>query len=715
MTGSSRAAAAAKSSESVAAARSRQESRPSSRSRRRISLSVASMATIIAALGQMVLHPAAPAVRNGPWIRTPHCSPACSPAWRSPPGSRSSRSPPTSPFEGSSALDQTAWTARSRPGHDGSFAPNEARSVDVTVRSATRDDGGSPAPGPSHPLQRLGADEIRLARTVLAEHGLVGEHTRFTYLGLEEPPKWEVLSFRNGDPLERRVRAILLDTATGAATDVVASLSRGTVASQVVIDTARDGQPPIVLEDLTAVDEIVKGDGGWRAAMARRGVTDLDLVRPCPLSAGSFGVPGEEGRRMLRVLSFVQHHEKDHPWAHPVDGLVAYVDLVERRVVRLVDEALLPIPQEAGNFDDPADVGPARTTLKPIEISQPEGPSFTVDGDEVSWEGWRLRIGFDAREGLTLHQISLWDRPVVYRASIAEMVVPYADPSPARFWQNYFDAGEYLLGQQVNSLMLGCDCLGEIRYLDVVLPTEDGEPREVPNAICLHEEDAGIAWKHSDLFTGSAETRRQRRLVISTFAAIGNYDYGFYWHLYLDGAIELEVKATGVVFTSAHVEGSRWARRVARLARESEGARTADPSVGRAWHVVNATSTNRFGQPVAYALYPQGAPLLAADPSASISRRAAFATRHLWVTRYDPAQRYAAGDLPNQHPGGAGLPSYVAADREIDGRDIVLWHTFGMTHFPRPEDWPVMPVAHCGFVLRPVGFFDRNPILDLPR
>ncbi len=636
----------------------------------------------------------------------------------------------------------------------------------MTMRAATQAGGGLPAPEPAHPLQRLSADEIRLARSVLSEHGLVSEGTRFTYLGLEEPPKWEVLAFRPGDPVDRRVRAILLDATTGAAASVVASLSRRAVESQVALDPVRDGQPAIMLGDLEAVDEIVKGDSGWRAAMARRGITDLDLVRPCPLSAGWFGVPGEEGRRMLRVLSFVQDHEKDHPWAHPVDGLVAYVDLIERRVVRLLDEALLPIPREAGNFDDPAVVGPARTSLKPIQITQPEGPSFTVDGDEVTWEGWRLRIGFDAREGLTLHQLSLWDRPVVYRASIAEMVVPYADPSPARFWQNYFDAGEYLLGQQVNSLVLGCDCLGEIHYFDAVLPTEDGEPREVANAICMHEEDVGVAWKHNDLFTGSAETRRQRRLVVSTFVAIGNYDYGFYWYLYLDGTIELEVKATGVVFTSSYVEGSRWAtqlapglggpfhqhmfsarldmtvdgvdnavdevqlerlpagpdnpygnafsRRVTRLTRESEAARTADASVGRAWHVVNPGRRNRLGQPVAYALYPEAAPLLAADPSAAITRRAAFATRHLWVTRYDPAQRYAAGDLPNQHPGGAGLPEYVAADRGIDGRDIVLWHTFGMTHFPRPEDWPVMPVAHCGFVLRPVGFFDRNPILDLP-
>jgi primary-amine oxidase len=272
--------------------------------------------------------------------------------------------------------------------------------------------------------------------------------------------------------------------------------------------------------------------------MARRGVTDLDLVRPCPLSAGAFGIAGEQGRRMLRVLSFVQHHEKDHPWAHPVDGLVAYVDLIERRVLHLIDHELLPIPQEEGNFDDPAAVGPARASLRPIQITQPEGPSFTVDGDEVAWEGWRLRIGFDAREGLTLHQLSLEDRPVVYRASVAEMMAPYADPGPARFWQNYFDAGEYLLGQRVVSLMLGCDCLGEITYLDAVLPG-------------------------NDLFTGSSETRRMRRLVISSFVAVGNYDYGFFWYLYLDGRIELEVKATGVVFTAAYVKGSRWATQVA--------------------------------------------------------------------------------------------------------------------------------------------------------
>jgi primary-amine oxidase len=617
-----------------------------------------------------------------------------------------------------------------------------------------------------HPLQRLSADEIDAARELLARGGLVTDTTRFALLALAEADKASVLAHRDGDPVDRRVRAVLLDVATGRSRSVVASLTRATVDAVTELDPVTDGQPPIMLEEYAAADEIVKADPGWVAAMARRGITDLDLVRPCPLSAGHFDLPGEAGRRMLRVLSFLQHRAADHCWAHPIDGIVAYVDLTERRVVELIDDALLPVPQEEGNFDDPAYTGAPRTTLKPIEITQPDGPSFTVDGDAVRWEGWSFRVGFDPREGLVLHQLSYAGRPIVYRASIAEMVVPYADPSPVRFWQNYFDVGEYLLGHQANSLELGCDCLGDIYYFDAVLADGLGQPQPIPNAICLHEEDFGVLWKHTDLFTESRETRRQRRLVISFFVTVGNYDYGFYWYLYLDGTIAFEAKATGVLFTSAYRPGSRWASEVApglgapyhqhifnarldmmvdglanavdevemrrvpvgpdnpygnaftrhatRIARESMGARTADSSVGRFWQVVNPSRVNRLGQPVGYALYPQGQPVMLADESAPATRRAAFATRHLWVTRYQPDERYPAGELVNQHPGGAGLPAYMAADRDLDGADIVLWHTFGMTHLPRPEDWPVMPVDSCGFVLRPVGFFDRNPTLDVP-
>jgi primary-amine oxidase len=627
----------------------------------------------------------------------------------------------------------------------------------------------APGPASAHPLDPASAAEYEAGRRILAAAGLLAGPVRFAYYGLEEPAKEEVLS-QAGPPADRRLRAFLIDVSSGESTDVVVSLTRGDVVSARTLDPRTDGQPPILDQDFAVAEEVVRADPEWQAAMARRGLDDVTRIRACPLTAGSFGFPGEDGRRLVRVLAFVQDDEHGYAWAHPVDGVAAYVDLIERRVIELVDEFAAPVPQESGDYDDPAVRGPHRTTLRPIEITQPEGPSFTLEGQLLRWEGWSMRIGFDAREGLTLHQISVGDggrdRPVIYRASIPEMVVPYGDPK-FRYWQTYFDSGEYLVGKWANSLELGCDCLGEIAYLDATVTGDSGEPRTIRNAICIHEEDFGILWKHTDIFNGSAQSRRQRRLVVSFFATIGNYDYGFYWYFYLDGTIECEIKLTGALFTAAHpggnyrhstevapglgapahqhlfsarldmdvggranaVEevdvaglpagpgnpyGNALVQEVTRLSTESQAARRADGSRGRTWRVVSTEQANRFGHPVGYTLYPEAAPVLLAAPGSPVAARAGFAAQHLWVTRYDPAQRYPAGDFVNQHPGGAGLPDFIRGDRDIDGTDIVLWHTFGPTHFPRLEDWPVMPVARCGFTLKPTGFFDRNPTLDVP-
>ncbi len=619
------------------------------------------------------------------------------------------------------------------------------------------------------PLIDLSAEELAAVREVLVGAGLVAETTRFVYVGLDEPTKDELV-----DPAgcERRARVLLHDMRVPAAKDVIVSLSAGKVAGFRELDAAVDGQLPVLDEEFGMVEELLATDPQWLAALEARGL-DVAAVRVAPLSAGVYHeeYPKERGRRILRGLAFRQDHPADHPWAHPIDGLVAYVDTLNRTVDQVIDTGVVPIPEESGNFDDPAVTGPPRTSLRPIAITQPDGPSFTLAAGRLAWEGWSLQIGFDAREGLVLRQIGYTDgdtlRPIIHRASIAEMVVPYGDPSPVRSWQNYFDTGEYLVGRFANALELGCDCLGDITYLDATIVDELGNPKELPHAVCIHEEDAGILWKHSDFWTGSAQTRRQRRLVISFFTTVGNYDYGFYWYFYLDGMIEFEAKATGIPFTSAFQgEATRYATQVApglgapfhqhlfsarldmavdgpantvdevdvtrvplgpgnergnaftftrtTLTRESQAQRTADNLVGRTWQIKNPGSRNRYGDPVAYELRPQGTPLLLADPQSSICARAGFATKHLWVTRYDEAERYSAGDFVNQHAGGAGLPAYAAADRDIDGQDIVVWHTFGLTHFPRPEDWPIMPVDTAGFTLRPVGFFDRNPTLDVP-
>jgi primary-amine oxidase len=507
------------------------------------------------------------------------------------------------------------------------------------------------------------------------------------------------------------------------------------------------------------------------AALALRGIDDLDRVQIDPWPTGSFGVPAEEGRRVVRCIAYYRETADANGYARPIEGLLARVDMARGEVLDVIDLGVVPLPPEAGSYY-PEHNGPLRDDLRPLHITQPEGPSFVVEGNLVRWQRWSLRVSLDPHEGLVLHTLGYEDggrvRPILHRASIAEMVVPYGDPGPMHGWKNAFDAGEWGLGRMANSLTLGCDCLGEIHYFDTVAADEHGRPTAVPNVICMHEEDIGILWKHLDLHTGRSEVRRSRRLVISSIATVGNYEYGFYWYLYLDGSLQLEVKLTGIMSTQAvadgdptpyasriapglaaplhqhlfcarldldvdgagnevheidvvpvprgddNPQGNAFRTQVTRLEREGQARRRADPAASRAWKVVNPSSRNRLGEPVGYKLVPAATPSLLADPDSSIGRRAAFATANLWVTPYDPAERRPAGEHPNQHAGGDGLPRWTAADRSLVDTDVVLWHTFGVTHVPRPEDFPVMPVESTGFHLLPVGFFERNPALDVP-
>ncbi|MEJ2866590.1 primary-amine oxidase [Actinomycetospora sp. OC33-EN08] len=619
----------------------------------------------------------------------------------------------------------------------------------------------------THPLEMPTEAEYAAVREVLVEADLLTDRVRYCFADLEEPPKAEVLAFTPGSTgraVDRRFRVVLLDLDSGRSWDTVVSATRREVVSGRELDPAREGQPPIIDSEFEPMDDILRADARWTDALAARGIDPM-TVRAVPLSAGVYDYPDEVGRRMARAFGFRQDGPDDHPWAHPIDGLVAYVDLTHRSVDRVIDQQHVAVPEVSGNFQDPAVQGPPLDSLKPIEITQPEGRSFTVEGNHVRWGKWDLRYGFNEREGLTLHQVAFDGRPIVHRASVAEMVVPYADPAPVRFWQNYFDCGEYMFARYADSLRLGCDCLGDIHYTDAVIAGDDGNPRTISKAICMHEEDYGVLWKHTDLFfTQASEVRRQRRLVISFFVPIGNYDYGFYWYLYLDGTIQLEVKATGIVFASAtpgdyaaevapglgapyhqhlfcarldmtvdgvrnavdEVEaervpmgegnpyGNAFRRKVTRLASEAGAQRDNDGSVVRTWHIVNPEKRNAVGKPVGYALHPENKATLLADENSSIHARAGFSTHNLWVTPYRPDERYPAGDFVNQNPGGDGLPRWTQADRDVDGEDIVVWHTFGTTHFPRPEDWPVMPVEYTGFTLKPVGFFDANPALDVP-
>src|SRR5258708_12977195 len=207
------------------------------------------------------------------------------------------------------------------------FVVEHGRSA-MTDTATVRTDAGSA--GPAHPLDPASAAEYLAGRRILAAAGLLGESVRFAYYGLDEPAKDEVVAGTGwaagrSSPSrpDRRLRAFLINVRTGESADVVVSLTGGQVVSRRVLDPRIDAQVPIITGDFATAEEIVRADPQWRAAMARRGLTDVTKIRTCPLTAGSFGADDEAGRRMVRVLAFVQADPPAYAWSHPGDGAAA--------------------------------------------------------------------------------------------------------------------------------------------------------------------------------------------------------------------------------------------------------------------------------------------------------------------------------------------------------------------------------------------------------
>ncbi|TLM83712.1 primary-amine oxidase [Pseudarthrobacter sp. NamE2] len=619
--------------------------------------------------------------------------------------------------------------------------------------------------GVSHPLDPLSRAEISRVAAILKEGPAAAESFRFISIELREPDK-ELL--RAGEKIVRQADAVLVNRAEGRSYVAIVDLESGIVTGWDQL--AANVQPPFMLDEFAECEESCRKNLEVIAALAKRGITDMELVCFEPWSVGYFG-EDSEGRRLMRALVFVREEPDDSPYAHPIENFIVIVDLNTGEVIQLQDDQAIPVPSASGNYL-PKYVGPARTDLKPISITQPEGPSFEVNGNHVKWANWNFRVGFTPREGLVLHQLRYRDkdveRPVINRASLSEMVVPYGDTAPVQAKKNAFDSGEYNIGNMANSLTLGCDCTGEIKYFDGITTDSLGNPVTIENAICMHEEDDSILWKHWDFRLDTAETRRNRKLVISFIATVANYEYAFYWHLFLDGSIEFLVKATGILSTAGQkpgekspygqtlnndglyapihqhmfnvrmdfeVDGPRNAvyevdmeipednpthtafKAVDRLLEtEQKAIRKTDSSLHRFWKIVNHEKKNIVDEPVAYRLIPTDGIQLAAGDESFVSKRAQFARNNLWVTSYDRTERFAAGEFPNQATGSDdGLHIWTQKDRNIVDQDLVVWYTFGMHHVVRLEDWPIMPRQNIGFMLEPHGFFDQNPTLDLPR
>jgi primary-amine oxidase len=621
-----------------------------------------------------------------------------------------------------------------------------------------------------HPLEPLSGEEFRRTAEILRRDQGVDGSWRFASIELQEPAKADVKAWSSGDPIPRTSLAVLWNRADNQTYEALVDLTGGSVASWTHVP---DVCPNFTVDEWHECDEVMRAHPDVVAALAKRGLTDMSLVLIDVWTYGKGLMPEQwRDRRLGWCDVWRRETPGGNPYAHPVTGLKFIVDMNTMELLQIEEGEDVGSPEVEGEYVPGLWTGEQRTDLKPLHITQPEGVSFTVEGTELRWQSWSMRLGFNYREGPVLYQVAYDDhgsrRDVAYRMSFAEMVVPYRDSSFEHYRRTAYDIGEWGLGYMTTSLELGCDCLGEITYVDAVLHDSSGEPYDITNAICIHEEDNAVLWKHVDGEYG-AEVRRMRRLVVSVHVTVANYEYLVYWRFYQDGNIECEVRATGIMVTTPYAEGAEPPATgtvvdqrtyapfhqhflVARLdidvdgedntvvevdsealpvsdanpygldlvtrstpvRSEAESGRDYDWSRQRSWKVTSASRTNKVGSPTAYKLVPTGCFPAMMDPSTVQFLRSPVIGHQLWVTRHHDEERWPAGTYPTQSTRDAdGISAWVADDEPLEGTDVVLWYVFGIHHITRIEDWPVMPADTVSFWLKPFGFFDQNPSIDV--
>ena len=619
----------------------------------------------------------------------------------------------------------------------------------------------------SYPLDPLTAPEMQKTVQVLKDNHLVSSNTYYNIINLKEPPKKEVLAWQPGTPFRREAFTSFYDYARPGMTEAVIDLNSSKVISVKNI-------PNVIgmgLEaDSLAAEKIVRQDPAWAAALRKRGIS-IDSVTHRTIFPGDLGIAPVGHREQL----VIPHRTGNHV---DIEGLLAYIDFTTGKILKIVDEP--------GRFSDRIDldyfnedsVKDTRKGPNSIRITQPEGSSISFNGQEIAWRDWRFRYSIDNREGLVIYNVRYVDngkeRHILYKGSMPEMVVPYGAPSLLQAAYNFFDAGEYRLGQGIARPMTpGADAPENAFYKPATLHRENGEPYQLDKAVAIFEEYGGTLWRHGTV------SRRATNLAIKYYTQIENYDYGFTWRFKEDGTIDVDIELTGIVevqgvnrtnamdapdhkdlsyngaafgtLVRPHVEAINHQHFfVFRLDMDVDGntgngvmemnsqpvppgkanpynnafvvghthfmterqaQRDVNYESARCWHIVNNGVHNSLGQHVGYMLMPGSQAKPFMPPGSVVRKKAGFLDHQFWVTQYSDDEEYPAGIYPASNKVYGGLPQWAANNRPIGNNDVVLWYVAGITHIVRPEEWPVMPCHHMGFSLMPFGFFSENPTM----
>ncbi|KAJ9195634.1 hypothetical protein DTO164E3_6710 [Paecilomyces variotii] len=634
-----------------------------------------------------------------------------------------------------------------------------------------------------HPFDPLTPGEIQLAVKIL-EASFPGVPLRYKKIDVQEPAKKDVIPYieaeRLGKPLPPKPARVLqaLFHRLDNGTFYKAMLNADTKSVIQVKELPKSIQGPVDVDEMIEIESLCLQHPAVLAEIEKLKLPPGVTVCNDPWIYGTDDP--NENRRLFQCYMYIV--EVDHPQNNHYSTPVKFSPVFDGITHELVRMDYLPAgvdhktmgtqpwkPVKTVQYAHELLDEPLRTDLKPYIVQQPEGPSYGLDGNVVTWQKWRFRVGFNNREGLVLYNITYDGRNLFYRLALNEMTVPYGDPRRPFHRKQAFDVGDVGFGITANELSLGCDCLGHIKYFGGYRTDSKGNPVELKNVICLHEQDNGLQHKHTNYRSGLATVVRNRQLVVQMICTVANYEYIFAYIFDQAAGIELEVRATGILSTAPldneNGETVPWGTNVApgvvaafhqhmfsfRIDPAIDGFKntiyyedsvpmppgednpfgagyvteetvlktsgTANTAVDRhrVFKIRNDSVINPITyKPVAYKLQTLPSQMLLMGENSFNFKRAKFASKPIWVTKYQDNELYAAGEFTNQSKSSDGVETWVQRNDPIENEDVVLWHTFGLTHNPRIEDFPVMPVERISVHLKPDGFFTKNPALDVP-
>ncbi|KAK2011733.1 copper amine oxidase [Colletotrichum eremochloae] len=643
-----------------------------------------------------------------------------------------------------------------------------------------------------HPLCPLSGAEIQAAAQLIQTSWPQSVSLQFKVVTLNEPAKAELAPYldardKGQSPAQPDRRAFLAYYIRGTNLfhEAVVNLTTGKVESNVKLGANVHGN--VDYGEAQLVEKIALEDPKVIAEIKKLELPEGTVVCADPWIYGSDGVDDDE--RLYQVFLYMRdpnnsaEPDSNH-YAFPLP-ILPVVECNEYKIIRIdilptgADHTIKPLspykPKPANEYIP--ECQKLRKDLKPLHVSQPEGPSFIVTpvgetGNVVEWQKWSFFVGFNQREGMVLYNVKYDGRPLFYRLSLSEMSVPYGDPRHPFHKKAAFDLGDAGAGTTANNLQLGCDCLGSIQYLSGVISDDRGQPDPRENCICIHEQDAGISWKHTNYRTGRAAVVRSRELVLQSIITVSNYEYILMFIFNQAGEVTYEVRATGIlstqpidheldkigtsfgtvvhpgvlachhqhifslrvdpmidghtnqlVYSEAHKmpRDPHWnphgtGYQVVEKIVEKTAGLDLDVDSNRTFKITNPNSLNPVnGKPVAYKIMAPPFQKLMSDHDSFNYKRAEFADHNIYVTTHRDRELYAGGWYTNQSRGGTGVRGWSQRNETLTPEsDIVVWVQFGINHVPRIEDFPVMPCEILKVHLKPVNFFDKNPALDVP-